>query len=87
MNDLKLFISIGAGIFGGMLLMTFIQLHGMESRLEAIGFIGISAVIYFLLLWINHKGHQKAFTSLVFILAVLAVSAVMLHGTLFSAPH
>ncbi|WP_456271233.1 hypothetical protein [Bacillus sp. AK031] len=87
MSSLKLFNSIGAGIFSGMVLMTFIQLHKMEDIIEASGFIAAAAVIYFLLVWMGHKGRKKAFTSVIFVLALLAVTAVLFHHVLFPAPH
>jgi hypothetical protein len=86
-SSLKLFISIGAGIFGGMVLMTFIQLHKMKDMLEAFGFIAVAAAVYFLFVWMFHKGHKKAFTSAVFVLALLAVTAVLFHHVLFPAAH
>ncbi|RIW38378.1 hypothetical protein D3H55_02240 [Bacillus salacetis] len=87
MNNLKLFLIIGAGIFSGMVLMTFIQLEKAEYRMEALGFIAASAAVYFLLLWIFQRGMKKAFTTAVVILALLAISTAMFHHVLFPAGH
>lgn len=86
MSNLKLFIIIGAGIFGGLTIMTFLQLKP-DYRMEALGFIAAAAGLYAVLLWLFQKGLKKAFTSAVFILALLAITAVMFHHVLFPAPH
>ncbi|WP_113928524.1 hypothetical protein [Bacillus sp. P14.5] len=86
MTNLKLFIIIGAGIFGGLAIMTFIQLKP-DYRIEALVFIAITAAVYAALLWLFQKGLKKAFTTTVFVLALLAVTAVMFHHVLFPAPH
>ncbi|WP_421384998.1 hypothetical protein ACOJQI_09575 [Bacillus salacetis] len=87
MNNLKLFITIGAGIFGGLILMTFIQLEKADYRMEALGFIAITAAVYFILLWIFHKGLKRAFTAVVLVLAIVAISAAVFYHALFPATH
>jgi hypothetical protein len=87
MGNLKLFIIIGAGIFGGLILMTFIQLEKAEYRIEALGFIAIAAAVYYILLWLFQKGLNKAFTTVVLVLAVIAISAAVFHHMLFPATH
>jgi hypothetical protein len=87
MNNLKLFLIIGAGIFGGLVLMTFVQLEKINYRMEALGFIAAAAAVYFLLLWMFQKRMTKAFTAAVLVLAVLAVTTAMFHHVLFPAGH
>jgi hypothetical protein len=87
MNNLKLFILIGAGIFGGLILMTFIQLEKADYRIEALGFIAITAAVYFILLWIFQKGLKKVFSAVILVLAIMAISAAVFHNVLFPATH
>ncbi|WP_409254036.1 hypothetical protein V1502_09095 [Bacillus sp. SCS-153A] len=87
MSNFKLFSIIGSGIFGGLILMTFIQLEKAEYKMEALGFIATAAVVYFGLVWIIQKGLRKVFTAAVLALAVLAISAAMFHTILFSGTH
>ncbi|MGM0844818.1 MAG: hypothetical protein ACQEUT_07560 [Bacillota bacterium] len=86
MSSLKLMTIIGAGIFGGLVLMTFIQLKA-DYRMEALGFIALTAVLYAVLLWMYEKGLKKAFTTAVLVLAVLAITTVMFHNILFPTVH
>lgn len=87
MNNLKLFMIIGTGIFGGLILMSFIQLEKAEYRMEALSFIAIAAAVYFILLWLFQKGLKKVFTAAVLLLAILAISTAMFHHFLFPATH
>ncbi|KIL47842.1 hypothetical protein [Jeotgalibacillus campisalis] len=50
----RLFIWIGAVIFGGLLLQTFIQLEA-DYQLEAAGFILFSAAIYYGLFFLKKR--------------------------------
>lgn len=83
MNTQALLYYIGAFIFAGLSVLTFLQLHDSKYQLEAGTFIIISAVIYYGMVALFFKGSRKTFFLANAFLAVLALAGIFFNSLLF----
>ncbi|MCA1322470.1 hypothetical protein LC085_21575 [Bacillus tianshenii] len=89
MKRINLAIWIGLFIFGGLILQTFLQLelkkHGWDTRMEALGFISISAILYLICVILYQKGARFITYVLLFLIGVTATILAVMAPMLFQA--
>ncbi|MDT9024251.1 hypothetical protein [Rossellomorea yichunensis] len=83
MNTQALLNYIGAFIFGGLSVLTFLQLHDAKYQIEAGTFIIIAALIYYGMVTLFFKGSRKTFLMANALLAVLALGGIFFNSLLF----
>lgn len=83
MNTQALLYYIGAFIFGGLSVLTFLQLHDAKYQMEAGTFIIVAALIYYGMVTLFFKGSFKTFLVANALLAVLALGGIFFNSLLF----
>lgn len=83
MNTQALLYYIGAFIFAGLSVLTFLQLHDAKYQIEAGTFIIIAALIYYGMVTLFFKGSRKTFLMANALLAVLALGGIFFNSLLF----
>ncbi len=82
----RLLYYIGAFIFSGLTILSFIQIKYMDERPAAWLFIAVSAIIYFALVTLYPR-NQKAFVIITAVLAVVSMIGVFSVDHLFQGGH
>lgn len=77
---------IGVFVFGGLLLQTFIQLQGKgwTTQLEALIFIGMATVLYYLIAILYQNKAKSLSLALIGITGVVGVVFIFLSPILFA---
>ena len=77
---------IGVFVFGGLLLQTFIQLQGKgwTTQLEALIFIGMATVLYYLIAILYQNKAKSLSLALIGITGVVGVVFIFLSQILFA---
>ena len=83
MKTQALLYYIGAFIFAGLSVLTFLQLHEAKYQIEAGGFIVIAALIYYGMVTLFYKGRRKTFLMANACLAILALCGIFFNSLLF----
>jgi hypothetical protein len=76
---------IGAFIFGGLGIMTFLQLEKASYKVEAATFIIAASLIYYGMVTLYFKSSKNTFLLVNLILAVLALGGIFFNGALFGS--
>lgn len=80
---------IGLFIFGGLILQTFLQLelkkHGWDTRVEALVFIAISALLYFICVMLYQRNARFITYVLLLLIGVAATVLAIMAPMLFPA--
>jgi hypothetical protein len=74
---------IGAFIFGGLGLLTFLQLHKASYKMEAAAFIIAGAVIYYGMVILYYRSRKNTFLLVNLVLAILALGGIFFNDALF----
>ncbi|NQD65052.1 hypothetical protein HP456_03870 [Bacillus haikouensis] len=85
MKTQALLYYIGAFIFGGLGLMTFLQLEKASYKVEAGTFIIAASLIYYGMVTLYYKSSKNTFLLVNLILAVLALGGIFFNGALFGS--
>ncbi|BCB03787.1 hypothetical protein [Bacillus sp. KH172YL63] len=83
MKTQALLYYIGAFIFAGLSILTFIQLHDPVYQMEAGAFIITSALIYYGMITLFFKGNRKTFLMINGALAILALGGIFFNSLIF----
>jgi hypothetical protein len=83
MKTQTLLYYIGAFIFGGLGILTFLQLDKVSYKLEAAAFIIAGAVIYYGMVILYYKSRKNTFLLVNLVLAVLALGGIYFNNVLF----
>ncbi|AST92531.1 hypothetical protein ACWE42_02030 [Sutcliffiella cohnii] len=77
---------IGVFVFGGLLLQTFIQLQGKgwTTQLEALIFIGMATVLYYLIAILYQNKAKSISLALIGITGIVGVVFIFLSPILFA---
>ncbi|GLB60786.1 hypothetical protein [Cytobacillus sp. NCCP-133] len=86
MTSYRLFNILGAILFGGIALQMFIQTSGSKKLTEAGIFVAVSALLYFILVFIFHK-NRNLFVPLMAVLFVLSTGMIFLQVLIFGGAH
>ncbi|MEL3972213.1 hypothetical protein AAEO50_07985 [Rossellomorea oryzaecorticis] len=74
---------IGAFIFGGLGILTFLQLDKASYKMEAAAFIIAGAVIYYGMVILYYRSRKNTFLLVNLALAVLALGGIFFNDVLF----
>lgn len=74
---------IGAFIFGGMGILTFLQLDKASYKMEAAAFIITGALIYYGMVILYYRSRKNTFLMVNLVLAVLALGGIFFNDELF----
>ncbi|MBN8193210.1 hypothetical protein JI667_13750 [Bacillus sp. NTK074B] len=85
MKTQALLYYIGAFIFAGLSVLTFLQLHVAKYQIEAGGFIIMAALIYYGMVTLFFKGRRKTFILANACLAILALCGIFFNSLLFGS--
>jgi hypothetical protein len=85
MKTQALLYYIGAFIFGGLGIMTFLQLEKASYKVEAATFIIAASLIYYGMVTLYFKSSKNTFLLVNLILAVLALGGIFFNGALFGS--
>ncbi|WP_201714984.1 hypothetical protein [Rossellomorea arthrocnemi] len=83
MKTQTLLYYIGAFIFTGLSILTFIQLHEAKYQIEAGTFIVISALLYYGMVTLFFKSSRKTFLAANIFLAALALAGIFFNSLIF----
>ncbi|PFA62217.1 hypothetical protein CN378_21675 [Bacillus sp. AFS015802] len=83
MKTQTLLYYIGAFIFAGLGVLTFLQLHKAKYQIEAGTFIVIAALIYYGMVNLFFKGSRKTFLLANTLLAILALGGIFFNSMIF----
>ncbi|WP_175989354.1 hypothetical protein [Bacillus sp. Marseille-Q1617] len=85
MKTQALLYYIGAFIFGGLGLLTILQLEKASYKMEAGTFIIAAALIYYGMVTLYYKSRKSTFLMVNLVLAVLALGGIFFNGALFGS--
>jgi hypothetical protein len=85
MKTQALLYYIGAFIFGGLGLMTFLQLEKTNYKVEAGAFIIAASLVYYGMVTLYFKVSKNTFILATSILSVLALCGIFFNGVLFGS--
>jgi hypothetical protein len=73
----------GALIFGGLGVLTFLQLEKTSYKIEAGTFIIISALLYYGMVTLYYRSRKNTFLIVNLVLAILALGGIFFNHLLF----
>ncbi|TMU87418.1 hypothetical protein FGG79_04635 [Bacillus sp. BHET2] len=83
MKTQALLYYIGAFIFSGLSVLTFLQLHKASDQMEAGSFIMIAALCYYGMVTLFFKASRKTFFIVNGLLAILALGGIFFNSMIF----
>ncbi|WP_064093386.1 hypothetical protein [Rossellomorea aquimaris] len=83
MKTQALLYYIGAFIFTGLGILTFVQLHKASYQMEAGTFIVITALLYYGMITLYFKGSRKTFLIVNLALAIVVLGGIFFNSFLF----
>lgn len=83
MKTQALLYYIGALIFGGLGVLTFLQLEKASYKIEAGTFIIISALLYYGMVTLYYRSRKNTFLTVNLVLAILSLGGIFFNHVLF----